>query len=59
LKILNFNKQIQSDLEDLFTEEYSDILKLIEEWIYQISKWTLDLYANKEFKEFYDNRNFW
>jgi hypothetical protein len=44
---------------DLFTQEYSTIWKLIEEWIHQISKWTLDLYSNKEFKEFYDNKNFW
>jgi hypothetical protein len=44
---------------DFFTEEYLTILKLIEEWIYQICRWTLNLYSNKEFKDLYDNKNFW
>ena len=36
-----------------------EIISLLGEWIYQISKWTLNLHYNPDFRDFNSDKNKW
>jgi len=51
---------MKSEINEIFGEELGiEIVNLIGEWIYQISKWTLNMHYDDQVKDFVSNKNYW
>jgi hypothetical protein len=53
IRVLVFNKEIREVLISIFDDEVylKDIANIISKWIYQILKWTVDLFTSESFRK--------